>query len=165
MSNLIYLKQKQSRPAMAFRKVRDSLIFEMYGIVYEGVRLVRAFPYSLPNQYISVRSESGEELMLISDLSALDEPSRHLVREELRRYYLVPVIERILSVMKQPGSMTWQVKTDFGQVTFQTENAHDHIHSVGPERWVVTDLDDRRYLLADIERMDAVSRKYWKQLM
>ncbi|QHW30849.1 DUF1854 domain-containing protein [Paenibacillus rhizovicinus] len=163
MSNLVYLKQKGNRFSMSFRK-EDSLHFEMGGLRYEKVKLVRTFPYSFLDQYISVRSETGEELMLISNLNVLDDASRAVVQEELKQLYMVPVIEQILSIRKQNAYYTWEVQTDFGRVTFTTENAHEHIHSIAPDRWIITDMDARKFLLADLGKLDAASKRYWQQI-
>lgn len=141
------------------------MVFDMNGLRYERVKLVRTYHNSLPDQYISVRSEEGEELMLISSLTKLDDISSQIVQEELKLLHLIPVIERISSIRRQQSIWTWNVQTDLGQTTFMTENAHDHIHSVAPCRWVITDLDGRRYLLADSENLDAASRNQWNRII
>ncbi|WP_308638453.1 DUF1854 domain-containing protein [Paenibacillus silvisoli] len=164
MSNIVYLKPKRTGPIVLYRATDGTLMAEKEGQAFERVKLVRAFPNSFPDRFISVRTEFGEEIYLLHDLTVLDESSQYTAKEELRRYYMVPTIQRITSIRKLTSEWSWQVDTDFGRVTIMMDNLHENIHEIGAGRWIITDTEGRRYMLSNVERMDAESRRWWKKV-
>ncbi|SFI88888.1 protein of unknown function [Paenibacillus sp. UNC496MF] len=164
MSNVLYLKPKP-KPAVALLRLPDgSLAAEKDGVTHERIRLIRNFPFSFPDRFISVRTEDGEEIALLRDLTDLGESGLRLAQEELRRQYIVPSIKRILAVVKQRAEWVWQVDTDYGKCAIRMENLHEHIHPVAPGRFVLTDADGRRYLLAGVEELDPESLGLWRKM-
>ncbi|RAP75298.1 DUF1854 domain-containing protein [Paenibacillus montanisoli] len=164
MSNIVYLRQKTTGPIELYRSSDGTLMAEMEGKEYERVRLVRAFPHSFPDRFISVRSQLGEEIMLLRDLALLDDSSRYTANEELRRHYMVPNIQRITSIRKLATEWSWQVVTDCGRVTITMDDLHGNIHAINASRWILTDTEGRRYMLSNVEQMDAESRRWWEKV-
>ena len=65
---------------------------------YASVRFYRAFPFSHPREYISVRSGDGsesKELGMIKSLCELSEQTQALIERQLELRYFMPVITRI----------------------------------------------------------------------
>ena len=163
MTNVVYMKSK-SCPVRIYRSADRSLLAEKEGQQYERVKLVRTFPFSFPDQFISVRSGMGEEIVLLSDLTLLDEDSLRVAQEELCRHYMVPLIQRIESIRKHNVEWIWHVDTDYGKTTIVMDNLHENVHAIAPDRWVITDLEGRRFQLSELELMDVDSQCCWNNI-
>ena len=82
---------------------------------------------------------------------------RKILEEELARREFFPVILRILSATtKEPSE--WEVTTDRGPSTFQINN-EDDVRRVDLHSASVLDSHGVRYLIPDIRRLDAGSRR------
>ncbi len=66
------------------------------GQSYSGVVPVRAFPFSAPDQWISLCDESGQEVICLTEVSELDRETRDQLAAELARREFIPRILRIL---------------------------------------------------------------------
>ena len=86
---------------------------------YDRVIVLRSFPITSPNDFLSVREpkEGRQEIGMIRHLSDLDEESEALVFEELSRRYFVPKIERIHSLRRR-GAVYVDAETDVGRRLF-----------------------------------------------
>src|ERR1043166_7523867 len=62
---------------------------------YLGISILRVFPLSDPNRYLSVRDAKGDEIGVFVNPGALDADSHAIVVAEVERRYLLPVIQRI----------------------------------------------------------------------
>lgn len=121
------------------------------------VKLIRTFPFSFQNQYVSVRLLSGEEIYLLQTLDSLDEQSRTEAVIELDQNYMIPKILSIISIHRKWSQWVWAVKTDYGEITFQA----DIVTKISDQCHTVTDLEGRRFEIPDISLLDAHSRKEW----
>jgi len=92
---------------------------------WRPVILVRLFPLSHPDGWISVLSAEGDEVGVLLDLRALPEEDQQLAREELDRRYLVPEIRAILACRDRYDLIEWTVDTDRGRVTFLTRDIRE----------------------------------------
>jgi len=127
------------------------------------VSLARLFPLGEPERWISVLDTEGHELGIMQDLGGLDTESRRLVLEELRRRYIVPQIQRILSCKEKFEMVEWEVQTDRGTTTFLTRNLRDNIQQPDEDRLILTDVDGNRYDIADVGALDTRSRNLLEQ--
>ncbi|MBP3962384.1 DUF1854 domain-containing protein [Paenibacillus lignilyticus] len=162
MSNLVYMKPKKVGPILLYRTEDGTLMAEdKEGRQYQRVKLVRELPHSFPDRFISIRSELNEEIILLHEIGLLDDRSQRTAREELQRQNMVPAIKRITSIRKHNTEWNWQVDTDFGRLTITMDNLLDHVHAINAGRWIITDMDGRRYMLSKVEDMDAESQRWW----
>ncbi|MCC7349518.1 MAG: DUF1854 domain-containing protein [Phycisphaerales bacterium] len=122
------------------------------------VRLRRAFPWSMPDRFISVRNAEGKELILIEDLSQLPQESQQLVERYLRQNSFVPKINRIHSVNLRFGYQQWDVQTDRGSARFRVQERED-IRFLSDGRFTLRDADGNIYELPPLNQMDAHSRR------
>ena len=135
------------------------------GKFYPRISLRRSFPLSAENTYVVVRvSDEKEdrslELGVIRDCKDLDEESRQAVEGELRRFYLVPVIQRIHSIREEFGFLYWSVETDRGPKDFiMRDSIIGHVRQVGPGRWLIIDINQTRYEVRDYEKLDEKSQE------
>jgi hypothetical protein len=121
---------------------------------YMTVSLVRAFPLSNPNSYLSIRDGAGKEVGLLVNPAELTSESQKLVEAELQRRYLVPVVQRIVAAKERFGTVDWTMETDRGVCTFTTQNLRENIQRPAPGRMILNDVDGNRY---DIRNIDALS--------
>ena len=124
------------------------------------VTVVRLFPLSGPNRYLSIRHSDNTEIGVLSAPEELDTDSRRLVDEELERRYLIPVVQRILGVKERFGTVDWQVETDRGSCTYTMRNIRENVNQLSPVRYLFTDIEGNRYDIRDIRALDAASRAY-----
>lgn len=126
------------------------------------VKIVRYFPWSLPDAYISVRTGKGEEVAMLADLEILDPASREVIESELRDKVFNPKILRILEYKQEFGITSVKADTDRGQVMFQFRGRHD-IRLLSPTRAIIRDVDSNSYELPDYNALDPASRRYLRR--
>ncbi|MEI6807968.1 MAG: DUF1854 domain-containing protein [bacterium] len=143
------------------------LKFRRAGIILrmtiEGERTVlkvavsRVFPLTHPERYLSIRDGSGAEVGILKSLEQLADNDRKLVEEDLDRRYFMPAIERITGVIERFGTVEWQVDTDRGKYRLTTRDMRDNVLRLGGGRYIIQDVDDNRYEIADAARLDRTS--------
>ena len=126
---------------------------------YDRIFLHRAFPFDFPYSYISVLDLESKELGLIQEVSAFDDETAQILRDELDRKYYTPVISQILSVKEKFGYSYWKVITDEGELSFTLHDTFRSLLKVGGTRIFVNDIDGNRYEIPDIEKLDHKSFK------
>lgn len=72
----------------------------------------RARPLSEPDKYILLYNESEEEMGVLRDLAELDEESRQVLGDALKKVYVIERIVRVLEVEKEAltGQTRWRVE-------------------------------------------------------
>ncbi len=129
-----------------------------------GVRVRRAFPWSHPGQFVSIRSAEGKELCLIDDLAGLPEPLRKLIESALAEATFIPRIVRIHQVDTTFDHQQWRVETDRGTAEFRVQERED-IRFLGDGRFSVKDADGNIYELPKLSDLDAPSRQALERLL
>jgi hypothetical protein len=123
-----------------------------------GVEIVRAFPLSDPRHGIAICDAKGRELSWLPDLEALPVPLRQQIEDELAKREFVPIIVRIVNVSSPVEPSEWEVETDRGRTFFMLDS-EDDVHELDEHRALITDAHGIRYLIPDIARLDADSRR------
>ena len=123
-----------------------------------GVELVRAFPFSDPRHGLAICDTQGRELVWIDNLDDLPAPLIEQIEEELSRREFVPVIHRVLRVSAPVEPSEWEIETDRGVTSFVL-NSEDDVNELSENRALITDANGIRYLIPDIEQLDAHSRR------
>jgi hypothetical protein len=144
----------------------ENLVFiDSDGTYYPRVTLRRSFPLSAENSYILVRlpdmdMERGKELGIIQDSQELDEESFKAVQRELRLHYLVPTIQNINGIHEEFGFLYWSVETDRGHKDFiMRDSIIGSTRQVSPGRWLIIDINQTRYEVHDLEKLDTNSQE------
>ena len=122
------------------------------------VRVRRAFPWSEPHRYVSIRSGDGKELLLIDDLTALPPDARAAIERNLAATQFIPRITRIDDVDMRFGYQDWKVDTDRGPAEFRVQERED-IRFLPDGRFRVKDADGNVYELPALDKLDERSRK------
>lgn len=131
---------------------------------FENVEILRCFPLTIPNQYITLVGEDGTEIGIVRDPSLLDEESQRVVESLLVRRYFTPQIQRIERLTQEASLWRWRVVTNRGEVTFYLRGVRDSIHEVAPGRWQIFSVDGQRYEIRDLSTLDARSRALFEGL-
>jgi hypothetical protein len=122
-------------------------------------QILRCFPWSVPDQYISLRDADGKEVALVKELDDLDPESRKVVQEELEKKVFNPKILEILDYAHEFGVSSVTARTDRGEVKFQIRS-RDDVRLLSPTRALFRDADGNVYELEDLTQLDPVSRKH-----
>ena len=128
---------------------------------YARVVLRRAFPFDMPDRYISVLDEDGRELGIIENIHSFDGHSADLLSSELRRIYHTPKIHRIFSVKERYGFSYWEVETSDQKLSFTIQDTYRNLLHIGEDRLALFDVDGNRF---EIESLAALDRKSYKKL-
>lgn len=120
-------------------------------------RVVRCFPWSLPDSYISICDKNGKEIILVKALEELEPTSRRIIKEELRDKVFNPKIKRIVDHRSKFGVTSITAETDRGIVTFQIRS-RDDVRVLSPKRALFRDADGNIYELTDLNALDSASR-------
>jgi hypothetical protein len=123
---------------------------------FPKVGILRAFPLSERNHFLSVRDGGDNEIGLIVNPDELSAVQRKLLEEDLERRYFVPAVKRIVSAKERFGTVEWTVETDRGVCHFTTQNLRENVQRPAPGRIILNDVDSNRY---DIRNVDDLSRE------
>ena len=128
------------------------------------VRVRRAFPWSRPERFVSIRSSEGKELVMVEDVSALDGSLRGLIGEYLAGSVFIPKITKIDAIDVRFGFQQWRVQTDRGPIEFRVQERED-IRFLPDGRFSVKDADGNVYELRPLAQLDEHSRKALEPLI
>jgi hypothetical protein len=128
------------------------------------VRIRRSFPWSKPGEFVSIRSCDGKELVLIDDMTSLDDAIRAQIESWLNAHSFIPKITRIHDVDVRFGYQQWNVETDRGPANFRVQERED-IRFLSDGRFSVKDADGNVYEMTGLQQLDSHSRKALESLL
>lgn len=128
-------------------------------ITYDRVIVLRAFPLTAPEEYLSVREpiEGKREIGMLRSLCELDEASERLVREELEGRYFLPHITRIHSLHRRRGILYMDVDTDHGRRRLSVRDSLNGVRILDCGRMLFTDVDGNTLEIPDPKALDKTS--------
>ena len=122
------------------------------------VRLRRAFPWSKPTEFVSVRDAEGKELLLIESLEPVDVGRRKIIEAWLESASFIPRIVSVEDVDVRFGYQQWKVRTDRGPAEFRVQERED-IRFLPDGRFRIKDADGTVYEMASLSQLDEPSRR------
>ena len=133
------------------------------GVHYERVQVVRLFPFSDADRYISVREHGngGREIGIIEDLGAMPEQTRKIIDHQLNLSYFTPVIQKIFNIKDEYGFAYFHVLTDKGECKFAINMGSNAVNKLSDTRLIIMDVDENRFEIRDV---DALSQKERRML-
>lgn len=137
-----------------------SLTFD--GRTYESVDVIRTFPFTAPEELLSVRETQGKkrEIGVIRNLEQdFDEPAREAILKQLELRYYMPVITRVLQVKERNGIANFRVDTDKGELSFSIQSTGNHFTHLTDARILITDLEGNRYEIPNVNALSAREQK------
>jgi len=140
------------------RQNGDSLILFADGEELHIDHIVRCFPFSTPDQWVSLRDLDGTELGLLPTLDGLNPQARALVEEHLKDRYDIPKIQTILNIeSNKEGGTTWDIDTNAGPMDFTIRG--DQNLNAFPEIVFTDAITRKRYKIPDYTKLDRASQK------
>ncbi len=124
---------------------------------WSKIAVARAFPLSDPDHYLGFLDGGGKDIGMLHDPDELDHESRQVIEEELEKRYFVPVIERVINVREEFGTVYWTVETDRGEKEIVVRNLRDNLQELSPTRVIVTDADGNRFEFPDTTKLEGKS--------
>jgi len=134
------------------------------GESHSGVVPVRAFPFSAPEQWISLCDESGHEVLCLTDVAELDHETRDQLAAELSRREFIPRILRVLRVVAGGAASQWFVSTDRGDTNFELPS-EDNIRHMGSDGALLIDSHGIRDRIISVPQLDAHSRRILRRYL
>ena len=150
--------------AVSLKKNGDKIEALIQGKTTFVDRLVRAFPQSNPDHFVSLMDELGHEIGIIENPKKLDDDSRNLLEAELKAIYFVPTISAITSVVSKGTGSQWTVDTDDGEYTFRILG-RDALDGNEPPAIEITDENGKRYKIDNYWDLNAESRDLTSDLL
>ncbi len=131
--------------------------------VFERVIVLRSFPVTAPDEFLSVREPDtrkkgrGAELGMIRRLSDFDEDTRALINDEMDLRYFTPEVKKITSVKDKFGYSYWEAETTAGKVSFVLNNPFSQIRVLEDMRIYISDMDGNSFVIPDPAKLDRAS--------
>lgn len=148
-----------------YRDERHRLVLlDAQGQRHVDVEPVRCFPVSHPDQWIAICDEQGHELACLQHLTRLDPQLRQTLEEELAGHEFVPIVQRVVQVREESDCCYWELETDRGLVSFQT-NDENVVRRLNGRRAMLLDKNGIRYLIPDTSALDRASRQLLEQYL
>ena len=150
--------------AISIKKNGDKIEAIIHGETERVDRVVRAFPRTNPDHFVSLLDDVGHEIGIIENPSELDPGSREVLEAELKAIYFVPTISAIRSVVSKGTGSEWTVDTDDGEYTFRIMG-RDALKGDEPPTLEITDEHGKRYKIDNYWELDAQSRDLTSDLL
>jgi len=135
--------------------------------VATGLFVVRTFPASHPEAYLSVRgwNETGEEVEhgMIRDLAAWPASDAAIVRGGLARRSLVRRIDRVHAVKLSHGYLDFAVETDVGPQSFTMRWTSGQAMDFGSDGKMLVDVEDNRWVVPRVAALPKPDRERFLQ--
>ncbi len=157
LANVNYIDPAKAR----FYIENDNFLSLDYdGVKYKNVKLHRAMPFKLPDDYISVQDMESKELFLIRSLYEFPEDQALLLSQHLKKRYFCPKITAIPSIKAKLGFLYFEVDTDAGHKSFALRDATHNIRRIDDgARIIIVDVDGNRYEISDVSKMPSADFK------
>ena len=133
------------------------------GTLYDRVKIVRLFPFTDANKYLSAREYGGssKEIGIIEDLEAMPDETKKLIEHQLSLCYFTPVISKIYSIKDEYGYAYFHVLTDKGECKFAINMGSNAVSKLSDTRLIIQDVDENRFEIRDT---DALTQKEKRML-
>lgn len=154
LSELAAVKYLDPNKARFFIENNDFLSLEYEGETYRNVKLHRAMPFKLPDDYISVQDMDSKELFLIRSLYEFSEEQALLMSWHLKKRYHTPKILRLNNIKEKLGYLYFDITTEVGAKSFALRDPTHNIRKIDDgKRIIIVDVDGNRYEIPDVSRM------------
>lgn len=124
------------------------------GEVIEHLEPKKLFPFSNPEEYITLIIDNKKEAAVIRKLSELSEESRRAIDECFNEIYMIPKITKVVSCETKFGMVTFNMETDRGPISFRVRSIISDIKKLDDGRMLFRDSNDNRYEIPDVTKLD-----------
>lgn len=132
---------------------------------YLTVKPAWSAPLTHPGKWLALLDGKGREIATFEDTSAISRENLTLIEAELRRRYLSPVVQEVLSAKLEFGVAYWTVQTDRGVRDFVTQNLQENAVWLSSTHLVLVDVDGNRFEFPDTSALDPESRRKMREVI
>jgi len=144
--------------ALTLEHRSDGQLWAIQGENEVAVRVRRAFPWSEPGRFLSLRDHEDKEVALVADPAKLDRDSRAALERALVQAGFVFEVTAVLAINEEVEIRTWRVQTRQGPRSFQTR-LDDWPRSLPEGGLLIRDVAGDLYRLRHPARLDRASRE------
>ena len=128
---------------------------------YSRVQVVRMFPFSDKDRFISVRTaeERSKEIGIVENLKDVDGETAKMLEEQLTLHYFTPIIEKVLRIKDEYGFAYWNVVTNHGACNFTIRMGGNSVIHLSETRILIMDIDENRFEIPDVNKLTPKERK------
>ncbi len=129
---------------------------------YDRIRVVRSFPFTSPETYISIRTveEKSREIGIIRDLNKdVSKETREMLTEQMSLRYFTPVITKINDIKEEYGHAYFDVETNEGPCKFVIYMNASSVVNLSDVRLMISDLDGNRFEIPDYTKLTSAELK------
>ena len=128
---------------------------------YPRVQVVRMFPFSDPQKYISIRTpdEHSKEIGIIEDMKNVTKQTAQMLTEQLTMRYFTPIIKKIVNIKEEYGYAYFEVVTDRGACRFTINMGGHAVVHLSETRILISDIDENRFEIPDIMQLSTKELK------
>lgn len=131
--------------------------------------VVRTFPASHPDQYLSIRQwkTDGEEpeIGMIADLQQWPADVQALIRQTADRRYLLRVIQRVYRSKLDHGFLELDVETDIGRQSILMRWTQSQAVDYGDHGKLITDTEENRWVVPSVDQLPSADRERFLQFI
>ncbi|MBO4864234.1 MAG: DUF1854 domain-containing protein [Eubacterium sp.] len=150
------------KPTDKFERTEGGFVSLDYeGEHYDRVKVVRLFPFTDADKYISIREHGndGREIGIIEDLNAMPEETVAILKKQLDLSYFTPVIQKIFSIKDEYGYAYFHVMTDKGECKFSINMGSNAVTKLSDTRLIISDVDENRFEIRDVDALTQKERR------
>lgn len=118
----------------------------------------RAMPWSIPTQFVSLRSKDGNELAMIESLDIVPSEAQTQIIRFLEQGTFIPKIRRIDRINLEHGYQLWDVDTDAGTLQLRVQERED-VRFLSETRFSVKDANGNVYEIPNVNALDEQSQR------
>ncbi len=128
---------------------------------YPRVKVVRMFPFTQTDEFISIRTadEHSKEIGVILKLSEWKEETKEMLNEQLNLRYFTPLITRIHNIKDEYGYAYFDVETNHGNCKFTIQMGSNAVVHLSDTRILILDIDENRFEIPDITKLTAREKR------
>ena len=123
-----------------------------------AVRVRRAFPWSEPARFISLRDGSDREFAMVTEPESLDADSRSALESALAAVGFVFVVTAVSAIEEEVEIRSWRVQAVQGTRAFQTR-LDEWPRPLPGGGLLIRDVAGDLYRIDDLAALDAKSRE------
>ena len=128
---------------------------------YPRVMVVRMFPFSDKNEFISIRTaeERSKEIGIVEKMADMKKETVEMLEEQLTLRYFTPVIQKIFKIKDEYGFAYWNVATDHGECNFTIRMGGNSVIHLSDTRILIMDIDENRFEIPDVNQLTVAERR------
>ncbi|MBE6796283.1 MAG: DUF1854 domain-containing protein [Ruminococcaceae bacterium] len=135
------------------------LVMKLDGKSIGRVKLIKAYPYSLDDEYICVHDLDDNEIGIIRDLKKLNKSSYENAVKELKNRYYCPTVSAVKSIKERMGHFYFETVIDGKSKSFTVRDLTRNIRFSGENTLLIFDVDGNRYVVPEYEKIEQKSKR------